>query len=1632
MTSDIQDIQKEWEEKLKNMRQKIDKISMEVGDSSEDDVEFSKAEDYVEEIKQEDLVSDIELNVPSGRDQEGTFRPDKVVCEYEMSQLSSVVKVERIVDTNSTIEAVGDYNRVSPSNVEQQINSLNISNSHMYLLKGLTDDIAGTTERDKVNLETRPDKSNTEEDNLSDTELNKEIEDSIVLDNKEFIIKEVGYETNQTVAKNSAINTSEHKIKPLDITAHSRENKEFREPKATDRSKLDQSKYIPDQQLLHKIEVVEHEKELETQKAMEEIHALEAGLKLDQRLYHDKWMIRKNAYREVGELLSFLFEKSDNEVERLQAVETFSPWLKYFISDINVGSLAEGLNTFYIFLTHCVENRHKALIEFFDELEKLVSLDKSSIMDLCKKIILFGLGNKKQINFTFNELLKKLNTNNNKLLKFVIDLFSNILRGDVVNESHLKIIFEKSVVNFNSASKMEKKILYKKLIQEIYSIIEDDFDVIKKFYPQANTKDMEKVFKNVKKQDNGFILYEKPIDVKESAIINTTELEEPVHEANDLFAILPIGFLEYQNLDSFGPRKAILESFNNKLVTIHTIKEKDRDYIQILKVLQEAIDDSNVLVHTEAIKCLAHIGRLLKMSINQSKLRALIISSLDLFKDKKSSIKLEMYNMFDSIITNFCIGLDSFLTLILQQANGVKIPIVKQGLLEYVKGLFNELDDDGDSVLIKGIINNLSENDYITFSKLLAEIIKNETQPNIKDLCVDIMITFKHRVRNENKLKTIIELLPQYRKTMVIEEKNTGTADLNEREYKAGLKRIKSNLSFRNLGSTSKETGLRSTGQQMRSVSRGRDTGVKNKLSSKSAINTEESMTVTSKQKNLKRLNTEGSKPQHKKQNSSVSANIKKVEVEDSGVNTSVQEIKKNELLEKIMKKKREQKKVAESIETLQSVQSVQSSGRNKALVQKMDSAIDYIYTLDGNELQEYGRTILRDFLSFIKKESNKDSRENLDEHFLVILNILEKIYDQMAKTGVSEDIYLQTFKIIVMAPCFLEKNYNELAKFIKKIRRMINDDDQFYAMYSEILFKFFDINTGEAFLKGVNPKGTILLYFEYFLNKENMFKIYSETFDSLLDVIDRITILSDNEKERYHLLYKELSRGRFEKKHEEHEDHEEEKGDSGHHEISHIDVNHNLSAFTEKDLNHCIYGERLETIPTKEPDEDWKNRYEQEKEARMETQKELYIHDLETKRMREKLSQLARFRTEKTEQIEKVEQAKPEMFKVDTDVMKSGDLDITNKSDISNSILRIKEQLRRNCSNLDSKIQRLGNTIEKKTIEGNNGDGRLNESELDNINILNNNIFKPQKSLEEVYNDDHKVEPSKKFTTLSSEINYNPYISENPLNVNKYSSLIMKIPTNLLDDRVSEIALYVELESIFFKINLNNKQTFTNELRKVLDNQIMIRNCSFNCFLQLVEFLLKLLTNVYIIQFTFQEIKNNTNYQGDDKDPHRQVIITIQLLISELLETKALTETFKILMHLLKKYLPKDFRVKMDGCKFLYNELATVLYLKTITFLIKEMIKFKENTKQRICCKDILHDINELFMIYPPSKLIPDAPDLDVLDKTYKILRELTDIAVVSDPCEAKMYLDEVKGRQGVFQYCQVYLNYIENRLVR
>ncbi len=537
--------------------------------------------------------------------------------------------------------------------------------------------------------------------------------------------------------------------------------------------KIEQSIRIHDENLLQKIEETNKEKYLEAIKNQEELEKIEANLNLMQRLTHEKWQIRKNAFKQIAELIITLqSNKIDNEItdsDLNETMETLFPWFKYLITDTNVVALNEGLNSFAYLLEFCNnEHKNKALILFFDELEKLIMHSKNSIVDLCIKIIMNSLNTKKFATFTISEMIRKLNTTNNKLLTFIHKVIEVMLDNQgTITEHYLRLLFEKVVLYFNTTKQLnknvERKKIYGKILTSIFDSITDDLDTLK-HHLNINSEDLsnfEKLLVKVNKEKKEkleninslkYTLYETVPENKISHNLNSYNTNKPksandasglnyngysnkntmlsqinnnnskdqndiknygsnlnniniITEVVDLFNILPNEFFEIPYITTLKVKKEILENVNRKLADYINIK--DREYKEILNIVNYTIDDTNVLVNLEGIKFLKNFCRLNKNSNNQTKLKNLIISCYEKFKDKKTNVKLELFDLFNTILLNGIFHFEQFFIFKLQHVISQKNPIVKQNILEYIKEIFSKND----------IVSNKNQNLKIEFSE---------------------------------------------------------------------------------------------------------------------------------------------------------------------------------------------------------------------------------------------------------------------------------------------------------------------------------------------------------------------------------------------------------------------------------------------------------------------------------------------------------------------------------------------------------------------------------------------------------------------------------------------------------------------------------------------------------------------------------------------------------------------------------------------------------------------------------------------------------------------------------------------------------------------------------------------------
>ena len=400
------------------------------------------------------------------------------------------------------------------------------------------------------------------------------------------------------------------------------------------------------QSQLKKIEETNETSKIEEEQNMQLIREMEKDLSIDQRLTHENREIRKNACKEITEMCQNEF---DNDEDKKEFFEAFSPWVKFCIEETNAYVLPEALNYFITFNTIFPEQNSNSIKDFFDNIERIASFGISAINELCKRIIFLFVKDKKLFNMIQSELLKCLNNGSLKLIKFINDIYSEMINKNVLSENYIKLIFEKSIHIYNSnkgnVKNNEKRKNYGKLITFIYQIIDDDTNTIKHFVHMTSQKEFDSLLSKVKKANTKFRLYPK-FDGEQSERISTVNNNSDSNlnsssiaqtkgnvekeknygivpeEVNDLSSVFPNDFFEYVFMTQFQEKLSVLEEVNKILPKIKTIRDKDnKNFTDIYKTIHLSIEDSNILIHLEGIKILGHIARLLMSDINMQKLK---------------------------------------------------------------------------------------------------------------------------------------------------------------------------------------------------------------------------------------------------------------------------------------------------------------------------------------------------------------------------------------------------------------------------------------------------------------------------------------------------------------------------------------------------------------------------------------------------------------------------------------------------------------------------------------------------------------------------------------------------------------------------------------------------------------------------------------------------------------------------------------------------------------------------------------------------------------------------------------------------------------------------------------------------
>ena len=1316
----------------------------------------------------------------------------------------------------------------------------------------------------------------------------------------------------------------------------SREQRKLESPNRNNNNSINNTSLLLNSKLDQQLKLINEKSEnnrLEEEKTQMKIRQIENKLQLDERLTHNNREIRKNAIKELSDMCQTDFNTDE---DRQKAFDYFSPWVKYCLEETNSYVISECLNFFIIFNSLFPSFLNISMKDFFDNVERFISFGIFSINESCIKIFFMLFNDKKLYNQTFNELVKLLIKSSSasiKIIKFIQELISVLFEKNIIQENYVKILFEKvmyiySIINIKNN---EKKKIFEKLIKNIYFYIDDDYETIKKYVKLNSYKELDNLFKKINSSNMGknmitFNLYPRPIQTEiennhnindlfeynnindrllteksnsnykslyDRSILNKTPEKKNNNlqlclngEVNDIISVLPSEFFEYHLAVQFQSKMKILEKSNEILNKIKFVKDKDKNLIDVYRTINYSIEDSNILIHLEGIKLLENICRLINESINSQKLKILLETCFEKLKDKKSIIKNELFNLFNTTIENKCFEANKFISFVLHFCCNEKNDnsIIKLGLLEYIKSLFFQQNKK-----ILRQIHAISEKEFLIFTKIIVNIIEKESLSSIKDLCSDLLIIFKRRINSQRTFYKLTEQLPNFRKKIIYEG---GKVEMNENNYKKNLRQIKSSYSLSNIKKRNKNNISLNNLNNSNLDSFRNDSFSSNNNFNKISIRTSN--------------------------NSKLNSNIKSNKKKDFNINISSNSSQKK-IREKIIKNGNENKFI-NMTEIVKDNGCEKNKKNSDNLNERKNTLLKSIENINEDTIEKYSKIIIKDFLVFVKKQKNED----LSTHFELIFMIYEKIFNRIIyfmnenknikqnilkfKKLIDELINYLT-KILILTPGIQQikgsSKFNILIfeKYLSIFQNFCFNKEKYYMYLLLNLYKLCE-GKDDDFPKNFDPKNSVIFFLKYIkkgnieLNSKKILNILKQfiaetkilSLSEKADLLEGIELYNDdeqdekinvqdkNEEEENNIIIdKEINNGRDDTKVNKIKNNLDEKY---------------LSNKNGDDLIDDKSNEKNLDLPLK-LDEDIK----------------LKKNDFDKI---EQSIKLMSTRLKSTNLKSKDDNKEEKLIEIDKEkINKSNSNNNITNNEISKNKNKVLDnnEIKKNMNSLNIPLSILKNKFtlnnSKKLSLKLNKVNKLNLSN-DTINPNRNNLLK----------DNNKI------------INNN-IPTQNDKNSKTYINTINKIIKTLNNESTEEGIFNFAILQFLKLSSIEQKSEYINILQKSLENPIFLKNTSLNTLLNFYDYILSLLS-LEILKFPNEE----------------SIIIKFQTLLIYLLNFRKTGDMFKVMLFLLRKYFPKDLNKKIEDISLVNIKIIAFLLKE----LLKNKNKEKINGKEIFC----------------------------------------------------------------------------------
>ena len=321
--------------------------------------------------------------------------------------------------------------------------------------------------------------------------------------------------------------------------------------------------------------------------------------------------------------------------------------------------------------------------------------------------------------------------------------------------------------------------------------------------------------------------------------------------------------------------------------------------------------------------------------------------------------------------------------------------------------------------------------------------------------------------------------------------------------------------------------------------------------------------------------------------------------------------------------------------------------------------------------------------------------------------------------------------------------------------------------------------------------------------------------------------------------------------------------------------------------------------------------------------------------------------------------------------------IEIINESKLNQNNLYNNFSIEKNKINDNIKEKNDLNIKSLSGIDINETSEKMNlntKSLLEKINKIKNNIdIKEDEKTKNKNNNKYSKTNNDKDIFIKKEIKSAQ---------SSYEPLIFRIPSLLLDDKIEEIEIYIKLEMIYDNLKtITSKLDFISLLRQVLNNVLMLKNASFNVYMQLFNFILSL----QIYEFNLSDCNPSL--------PCEYLKNLLDLLVNK----KDLTDMIRIIIVLIKKYFPINMGIVLEQ--------KNIVTLKVLNSYLKQLNSVILSAYINI--KSIFIEINDFLFFSPPSLLSDEFPLAELYMEIYQEIRNTTDNIIKS--CRSKIMKNEL-----------------------